>query len=215
MVYSHAELQAIADVLLANPHVYIISDDIYEHIYWADEPFRNLVMQAPALYDRTLVINGVSKTYAMTGWRIGYTAGPKAIIKAMKTIQSQSTGNPCSVSQVAAEAALNGSQSDVTEMTKIYQQRQQLLLKKVNAINGFRCGVTQGAFYLFCDVSAAIKQLQLDDDVAFSEFLLTQVGVEVIPGSAFGLANHIRISYATSETLLLEAIARIEAALNQ
>jgi len=209
MVYSHQELQALADVLLQHPQITILSDDIYEHIHWADEPFRNIVMQCPALYERTIVINGVSKAYAMTGWRIGYAAGPANVIAAMKTIQSQSTSNPSSISQMAAQAALDGEQDCVAAMVRQYQQRQILALGLLNAIPGFHCQKPQGAFYLFPEVSQVIRHLDLKDDIALAEFLLEQAEVAVVPGAAFGLANHIRLSYATSEELLEKALRRI------
>jgi len=210
MVYTADELQALAEVLLKHPQVYIISDDIYEHIYWANEPFKNILMQVPELYERTIMINGVSKAYSMTGWRIGYAAGPEIIIKAMKKLQSQSTSNPASISQVAAAAALNGSQDCVVEMTEIYHHRQKMALPKLNRIKGFRCNETQGAFYFFPDVSQAISQLGLSDDLQLAEFLLDKAQVALVPGTAFGLPNHMRLSYATSDALLMEALDRIE-----
>lgn len=210
MVYSRVELQALADVLLQYPHVYIITDDIYEHIYWADEPFSNIVMQCPALLDRTIVINGVSKAYAMTGWRIGYAAAPTDIAAAMKKIQSQSTSNPTSISQIAAQAALNGAQDCVAEMVSTYHKRQKLVLEKLNAIPGFYCKATQGAFYVFPDVSEAIRSLGLKNDLELAELLLKKAEVAVVPGVGFGLPNHIRLSYSTSEALLQQALQRIE-----
>jgi aspartate aminotransferase len=209
MVYTHAELQALAEVLLRHPHVYIISDDIYEAITWTDEPYANILMQNPELYDRTIVVNGVSKAYAMTGWRIGYAAGPEAIIAGMKTIQSQSTSNPTSISQHAALDVLNGSQECITEMVTAYQRRQKIALDLLNSMPGVTCSATDGAFYLFPDVSAAMQKLAVATDVEFAELILEQAEVAVVPGSAFGLAGHIRISYATSDELLKEALLRI------
>jgi aspartate aminotransferase len=209
VVYSHAELKALAAVLLRHPHVYILSDDIYEAIYWAPEPFANLVMVCPELYDRTLIINGVSKAYCMTGWRIGYTAGPKEIIEAMSTLQSQNTSNPCSISQVAAEAALRGSQQCVADMREIFKHRYTLLSAELAKISGFRCAAAQGAFYLFPDVSECIKRLNMKDDVEFCEHLLNVAKVAVVPGSAFGAPGHIRLSYALSEKEGLQAIKQI------
>ncbi|MEM9242578.1 MAG: pyridoxal phosphate-dependent aminotransferase [Pseudomonadota bacterium] len=209
-VYSHAELQALAEVLIENPHVYIISDDIYESIYWADEPFRNLVMQNNALYDRAIVTNGVSKAYAMTGWRIGYAAGPQTIIDDMRKLQSHSTSNATSIAQIAAQAALEGSQECVAKMTQVYHERQKIVLAALNAIDGFCCNETQGAFYFFVEVSQAIKKFKLKDDVEFSQLLLKEAKVTVVPGSGYGLPNHIRISYATSEALLIKALQRIK-----
>ncbi len=213
MVYSHAELKALAKVLLKHPHVYIISDDIYEYICWAEQSFKNIVMECPELYERTIVINGVSKAYAMTGWRIGYAAGPEAIIKAMKKLQSQSTSNACSIAQAAAKAALNGSQDCITEMVTVYQQRQQFVLQGINALPGFTCNPTQGAFYLFPDVNQAITKLGLKDDIEFCAYLLENAQVAVVPGSAFGSPGHIRLSYATSNELLSSGLQRIKKAL--
>ena len=209
MVYSAAELQALAEVLLKNPHVYIISDDIYEHIYWADEPFTNIVMQCPELYERTIVVNGVSKAYSMTGWRIGYAGGPETIIKAMKKLQSQNTSAPASMSQMAAEAALTGSQTSVAEMTVAFRKRQQMVLEKLNQIDEVSCKPTQGAFYVFPDVSQAMIKLGLKDDIAFAEHLLNEALVAVVPGTAFGSPGYVRISYAASEEILQEALRRI------
>jgi len=209
-VYTSAELQALAEVLIKNPYIYILSDDIYEQIYWAAEPFCNMVMQEPKLYDRTIVINGVSKTYAMTGWRIGYAAGPAMIIKTMKKLQSQSTGNPTSIAQVAAEAALNGPQSCVTKMREAYRQRLGMALEILNRIKGFRCYAPQGAFYIFPEVSEAIRRLALADDIELAELLLAKAGVATMPGSAFGLANHLRLAYAVSNAELTAALERIK-----
>jgi len=209
VVYSHAELRALAEVLLRHPHVYILSDDIYEAIYWAPEPFANIVMACPELYQRTLVINGVSKAYSMTGWRIGYTAGPKDIIEAMSTLQSQNTSNPTSISQVAAEAALRGSQQCVIDMRNVFKQRYELLSAQLAKIPGFRCVAAQGAFYLFPDISAAMQRLNMQDDVQFCEYLLTAAQVAVVPGSAFGAPGHLRLSYALSEQEGLQAIKQI------
>lgn len=209
MVYTHTELKALAEVLLRHPHVYILSDDIYEAIYWAPEPFANIVMVCPELYERTLVINGVSKAYAMTGWRIGYTAGPRNIIDAMSTLQSQNTSNPTSISQVAAEAALRGSQQCVIEMRDVFKQRYELLSTQLAKIAGFRCISAQGAFYLFPDVSAAMQRLNMQDDVQFCEYLLNTAKVAVVPGSAFGAPGHLRLSYALNEKEGLQAIEQI------
>ncbi len=211
MVYRADELQALAEVLLKHPHIYILSDDIYEHIYWADEPYKNIAMQCPELYERTIVINGVSKAYAMTGWRIGYAAGAEIIIKAMKKLQSQSTSAPSSISQMAAEVALSGPQNSVVEMTHAFRQRQQMVLEKINQIAGINCRPTQGAFYVFPDVTAVMQKLALKDDIAFAEYLLNEALVAVVPGTAFGAPGFIRISYAASEATLQEALRRIAA----
>ena len=209
VVYSHAELKALAAVLLRHPHVYILSDDIYEAIYWAPEPFANIVMVCPELYDRTVVINGVSKAYSMTGWRIGYSAGPKDIIEAMSTLQSQNTSNPSSISQVAAEAALRGSQQCVVDMCTVFKKRYELLSAELAQIPGFRCAPAQGAFYLFPDVTECMQRLKMHDDVQFSEYLLNVAKVAVVPGSAFGAPGHIRLSYALAEKDGLQAIRQI------
>ena len=207
MVYTSDELQALAQVLLKYPQVTIISDDIYEHIVWT--AFSNIVTVCPELYDRTLIINGVSKAYAMTGWRIGYTAGPQKIINAMKKIQSQSTSNPCTISQHAALAALNGPQKCIDEMLKVYQRRQQLSLSHLNNIEGISCMPTEGAFYLFPNVGDIINRLGLKDDIEFTELLLEKAEIAVVPGSGFGLSNHIRLSYATSDAQLEAAFERM------
>jgi len=209
MVYSAEELQALAGVLLKNPQVYIISDDIYEHICWTTKPYKNIVMQCPQLYRRTLVINGMSKAYSMTGWRIGYTGGPEEIIKAMKTLQSQNTSVPSSISQMAAKVALNGPQDCVSKMTAAFHQRQQLVLKKLKSITSLSCQTTQGAFYLFPNATKAIEKLGLKDDIEFSEYLLNEALVALVPGTAFGVPGHVRISYATNEEILTEALNRI------
>ncbi len=214
VVYSPSELQALADVLLKYPNIMILSDDIYEHIYWAKESFSNIVMQCPELYDRTIVVNGVSKAYAMTGWRIGYAAGPEKIINAMKKIQSQSTSNPCSISQYASVEALNGPQEALQEMVSVYQKRQQFMLQALNAIDGMSCSDTQGAFYLFPKVKEIQDRLGLKDDVALADYLLDNAGVAVVPGSAFGLADHIRLSYAASDEELAKAIDKIKQAVS-
>ena len=209
MVYTSSELSALADVLLKYPHVMIISDDIYEHIIWAKEKFVNILNVCPALYDRTLVINGVSKAYAMTGWRIGYTAGEASIIGAMKKIQSQSTSNPCTISQYAAIAALDGPQNCIGDMLEVYKRRQALSLSRLNEMDGMTCLPTEGAFYLFPNVSEMTQRLGLKDDVALANVLLEKAQVAVVPGSGFGVANHIRISYATSDEKLEEAFKRM------
>jgi aspartate aminotransferase len=198
MVYSKAELLALADVLRKHPHVWVATDDMYEHIIWTTEPFVNIVTVAPDLYDRTMVLNGVSKAYAMTGWRIGYAAGPAKVIGAMKNVQSQSTSNPTSISQVAAEAALNGDQDVLKPMVKAFKERHDYVVAALNDIEGVSCSPADGAFYAFANVEGAIAKMGLKNDLEFSEVLLNTVGVAVVPGSAFGLDGHMRISYATS-----------------
>lgn len=214
MVYSKAELLALAEVLRKHPHVWVATDDMYEHIIWTTEPFVNIVTVAPDLYDRTMVLNGVSKAYAMTGWRIGYAAGPAKVIGAMKNVQSQSTSNPTSISQVAAEAALNGDQDVLKPMVKAFKERHDYVVAALNDIEGVSCSPADGAFYAFANVEGAITKMGLKNDLEFSEVLLNTVGVAVVPGSAFGLDGHMRISYATSPAILQDAIARINKAIN-
>ena len=213
MVYSKAELLALAEVLRKHPHVLVATDDMYEHIIWTTEKFENIVTVAPDLYDRTIVLNGVSKAYAMTGWRIGYAAGPVKLINAMKNVQSQSTSNPTSISQVAAEAALNGPQDVLVPMVKAFKERHDYVVSTLNTIAGVSCSPADGAFYAFCNVEGAIAKLGLKNDLEFSEHLLNTVGVAVVPGSAFGLDGHMRISYATSMKVLEDALGRIKKAI--
>ena len=213
MVYTKEELLALAEVLRKHPHVWVATDDMYEHIIWTTEPFVNIVTVAPDLYDRALVLNGVSKAYAMTGWRIGYAAGPAKVIGAMKIVQSQSTSNPASISQVAAEAALNGDQDVLKPMVAAFKERHDYVVAALNAIEGVSCSAADGAFYAFANVEGAIAKMGLKNDLEFSEVLLNTVGVAVVPGSAFGLDGHMRISYATSMKTLEDAIARIKKAI--
>jgi aspartate aminotransferase len=213
MVYSKGELLALAEVLRKHPQVLIATDDMYEHIIWTAEKFENIVTVAPDLYDRTIVLNGVSKAYAMTGWRIGYAAGPVKLISAMKNVQSQSTSNPTSISQVAAEAALNGPQDVLQPMVKAFKERHDYVVGALNQIAGVSCSAADGAFYAFCNVEGAIAKLGLKNDLEFADLLLNTVGVAVVPGSAFGLDGHMRISYATSMKVLEDAIGRIKKAI--
>lgn len=213
MVYTKEELLALADVLRKHPHVWVATDDMYEHIIWTKEPFVNIVTVAPDLYDRALVLNGVSKAYAMTGWRIGYAAGPAKVIGAMKNVQSQSTSNPASISQVAAEAALDGDQDVLKPMVAAFKERHDYVVAALNEIDGVSCSPADGAFYAFANVEGAIAKMGLKNDLEFSEVLLNTVGVAVVPGSAFGLDGHMRISYATSMKTLEDAIARIKKAI--
>lgn len=211
IAYKHEELAALAKVLLKHPHVLVATDDMYEHILWADEPFSNIVMTCPELYERTIVLNGVSKAYSMTGWRIGYAAGPEKIIKAMKKIQSQSTSNPTSISQVAAEAALNGDQSCVQEMLSAFKQRHEYVYKRLNAIEGITCLPSDGTFYAFPDIRGFIEKIDgVNDDMQLSEYLIEKVGVALVPGTAFGSPGYIRLSFATSLEILENALDRIE-----
>jgi aspartate aminotransferase len=212
-VYSSEELKALAAVLLKHPHVLILSDDIYESIYWNIEPFTNIIMVCPELYERTIVVNGISKAYAATGWRLGYAAGSVTIINAMKKLQSQSTSNAASMVQAAAEAALNGSQQCVLDMCKVFKQRHDHVLVRLNQLPGFKCAPAEGAFYFFPYVKEAQDLLGLSDDLAFSEWLLTEASVAVVPGSAFGAPDYIRLSYATSLEKLDKAIDNIAKAM--
>jgi len=210
--YSKAELQSLGDVLRKHPKILIATDDMYEHIYWTQEKFHNIVMACPDLYDRTIVLNGVSKAYAMTGWRIGYAAGPADLIAAMKKVQSQSTSNPCSVSQAAAVEALNGSQQCIADMLKEFKKRHDYVLARLNAMEGIEAIASDGTFYLFPNISKVLDRMPtMEDDLDFAEALLVDKGVALVPGTAFGLKNHIRLSIATSEENLTNALDRIEA----
>lgn len=212
MAYSKQELKKLGEVLLRHPQVLVVTDDIYEHILWADEPFANILNACPELYDCTIVVNGVSKSYAMTGWRIGYAAGPLAIIAAMKKVQSQSTSNPNSIAQVAAQAALSGDQGFIKTMMQEFKRRHDFLLQRINAIPGMECQPADGAFYAFVSVKNLLKQLGLKNDLELSEYLLKEAKVAVVPGSAFGTDDHIRLSYATSTEILEKALNRIQQA---
>ncbi|MEP6547718.1 MAG: pyridoxal phosphate-dependent aminotransferase [Gammaproteobacteria bacterium] len=212
--YTKAELQALGVVLERHPQVVIASDEMYEHIYWAAEPFTSFVQANPQLYDRTITINGVSKAYAMTGWRIGYCGGPKAIVAAMGIIQGQSTSNASSISQRASTMALNGDQTCVTEMNKAFKQRHDFVVAGLNAIPGISCLPGAGTFYAFADVSGAMHALGIKDDNDFAEYLLVEGGVAVVPGSGFGAPGHMRISFATSMQILEDALGRIRRVLS-
>lgn len=210
MTYTKAELEALGDVLRKYPEILIATDDMYEHIYWADEPFCNIVMACPDLYDRTIVMNGVSKAYSMTGWRIGYAGGPAQLIGAMKKIQSQSTSNPTSISQAASVEALNGDQGCVQTMLVAFKKRHDFVVKALNEMPGITALETDGTFYVFPDITGVLaNKPELKDDMDFAEALLVEKGVAVVPGTAFGLKNHIRLSIATSETNLQNALQRI------
>ena len=218
-VYTKDELIKLASILLEHPHVFIGTDDIYEHISLDDTPFYNILMVEPRLKDRVIVLNGVSKAYSMTGWRIGYAAGPKEIIVAMGKLQSQSTSNPTSISQVAAEAALRGDQDCIKPMVKAFKERHAFVLKALNEIDGVKCIPASGAFYAFADARKAIEALfsknkiNAANDLAFSEFILEATGVAVVPGSAFGSEGYFRISFATSMDNLVEALKRLKQAI--
>jgi len=210
VAYTEAELKALGEVLLQHPHVLIASDDMYEHILFGDRTFSNIVMACPDLYDRSIVLNGVSKAYAMTGWRIGYAGGPKALIQAMKKVQSQSTSNPCSISQAAAVAALGGDQQCIGEMVAQYEQRHDFVHRTLDAIPGLSCLPSDGTFYSFPNAQGAIDAVDgIDDDVVLAEYILNEARVAVVPGSAFGLPGHFRVSYATSMDNLERALQRI------
>ena len=211
VAYTRGELTALAEVLKRHPHVLIATDDMYEHILWTDDPFVNILNVCEELYPRTIVLNGVSKAYAMTGWRIGYAGGPVSLIKAMKKVQSQSTSNPAAVSQAAATEALNGDQSCIQPMLSAFQERHAYLVAALNKLPGIRCAEADGTFYAFPDVSELIASLDgVEDDVGLAEFLLNEAGVAVVPGSAFGAPGYIRLSFATSLEALKDAIKRME-----
>jgi aspartate aminotransferase len=212
--YTEAELKALGAVLLKHPHVLVATDDIYEHTSWKQEPFCNILMACPALYDRCIVINGVSKSYAMTGWRIGYAAGPAKIIAAMKKIQSQSTSNPTSIAQAAAEAALNGDQSCITHMTRAYKERHDYVVSELQKMPGVKVLPGDGTFYSFPCVQELIQKAGLKDDIELSEYLLNNAEIALIPGSAFGAPGYLRISYATSMEKLKEAMRRMREAID-
>ncbi|SVA18987.1 uncharacterized protein METZ01_LOCUS71841 [marine metagenome] len=214
ITYTKDQYQIIGEVLENYSDVLIATDDMYEHIYWGNDKFCSFAEACPNMIDRTITINGVSKAYAMTGWRIGYCAGPEKIISAMKKIQGQSTSNASSVSQAAAVAALNGSHQPVHAMAKEYENRHAFIFNALNSIKGFKTVAATGAFYTFPEVTGVIKDLNLSDDIEFSDFLIENANVAVVPGSAFGAKGHIRLSFATSMELLKEAVNRIEDALN-
>jgi aspartate aminotransferase len=218
-VYSRAELEALGAVLRRHPRVLIATDDMYEHIKLDDYQFVNIVNACPDLYDRTIVLNGVSKAYAMTGWRIGYCGGPQEIVTAMENVQSQSTSNPTSISQVAAEAALNGDQDCIRPMVQAFRERHDFVIRALNAMPGVRCLRAGGAFYAFPYVGEAIASLHASGciaqptDLAFSAYLLDKALVAVVPGSAFGSEGYVRLSFATSMANLEKAMMRLSAAL--
>jgi aspartate aminotransferase len=208
--YSRAELQGLGAVLDKHPQIIIASDEMYEHIYWAAEPFFSFAQANPQLYERTVTINGVSKAYAMTGWRIGYCGGPKDLVAAMATIQGQSTSNASSISQRAATVGLNSDQSCVATMNKAFKERHDFVVAGLNAIPGISCRNGAGTFYAFADISRAMQTLGVKDDAAFAEYLLVEAGVAVVPGSGFGAPGHMRISFACSMDMLADALRRIE-----
>ena len=211
--YTRSELQALGEILAPHPKIAIVTDEIYEHIQWADDAFVSFAQACPDLYDRTITINGVSKAYAMTGWRIGYAAGPNELIRAMKTIQSQSTSNACSVSQVAAVAALDGDQTVVASMTAEYRNRHDYIVAALNELDGFECRPGEGTFYAFPKIAGLLEAKGLADDSALVELLLNEADVACVPGSAFGAPGYVRLSFACSMEMLEEAMTRIKRAL--
>ena len=211
MAYTRAELEALGDVLRQYPNILVATDDMYEHILWSDEPFCNILMACPDLYDQTMVLNGVSKAYSMTGWRIGYAGGPADIIRSMKKIQSQSTSNPTSISQAAATEALNGPQDAIGTMLKAFRERHDYVVERLNTMNGIECLPTDGTFYVFPNIEGLIEATGgVSNDLEMGEYLIEHAGVAVVPGSAFGLGGHMRISIATSMEALQKALDRIE-----
>ncbi len=214
VAYTKDEFIALGDVLRKYPDVLIATDDMYEYIWWADFGFENIVTANPDLYERTIVLNGVSKAYSMTGWRIGYAAGPAKLIGAMKKIQSQSTSNPASISQVAAEAALRGGRDCVTPMVTAFKERHDYIVDALNGIPGITCIPGDGAFYAYPCVKGAMEKLGITDDVEFAEKLLSDAGVALVPGSAFGTPGYMRLSFATSMNTLRDAVARLSKALS-
>jgi aspartate aminotransferase len=215
--YTEADLRAVADVLLKHPHVWVMTDDMYEHLVYDGFDYKTIAHVEPRLYERTLTVNGVSKAYCMTGWRIGYGAGPKPLIKAMGAIQSNSTANPCSISQAAAIEALNGPQDFIAPNAAAFKERRDLVVAALNKIPGLYCPLPEGAFYVYPSCAGLLGKKTpsgeiINTDEDFVKYLLAAEGVAVVHGAAFGLAPHFRISYATSNNILEEACRRIERA---
>ena len=215
--YSAAELKALGEVLLKHPHVWVMADDMYEHITYGDFEFATIAQVVPALYERTLTVNGCSKAYSMTGWRIGFAGGPLPLIKAMGKLQSQSTSNPCSIAQAAAVAALTGDQSFLKDRAAAFEKRRDLVVSMLNQVNGMHCPRPDGAFYVYPDVSGLIgkatpagKTIANDGDLI--DYFLDDFRVAAVNGKAFGLEPAFRVSYATSEAILTEACERIQTA---
>ncbi len=212
--YSWDELKALTDVLLRHPHVQVMTDDMYEHLVFDGFEFCTPAQVEPALYDRTLTVNGVSKAYAMTGWRIGYAAGPEEIIRGMRKVQSQSTSNPCTISQWAALEALNGSQDFIEPNKALFQSRRDMVVAMLNEAEGITCATPEGAFYVYPDISGCIGKTSatgifIENDEAFCNALLEETGIAVVFGAAFGLSPNFRVSYATSDDALKTACTRI------
>ncbi len=215
--YSADELKGLADVLVRHPHVLIITDDMYEHVWYADTPFATILQVCPELYDRTLTVNGCSKAYSMTGWRIGFAGGPQWLIKAMSKLQSQSTSNPCSIAQAAATAALNGDQSFLLARNEAFRGRRDLVVSMLNQAKGLHCPTPEGAFYVYPDCSGTIGKTTpqgkvIETDADLIDYFLDTVEVAAVHGAAFGLSPGFRISYATSEAILTDACTRIQKA---
>ena len=211
IAYTRQDLEALAEVVLEHPHLLVVTDDIYEHIQWTGKPFCNIVNACPKLKERTIVVNGVSKAYAMTGWRIGYSAAPEPLAAAMRKIQSQTTSNPNSIAQAAAVEALNGPQDTIRYMAEQFKIRHDFVVSSLNQVNGVRCLAADGAFYAFPDCSKIISRLDgVDSDVALSEYILNEAEVAVVPGSAFGGNGYIRLSFATDMNTLEEAMKRLQ-----
>lgn len=211
--YTHKEFKALGQVLIKYPDIIIATDDMYEHILWSDEPFCNILMTCPDLYEKTIVLNGVSKAYSMTGWRIGYAGGPEWLIKNMKKIQSQSTSNPCSIAQAAAVEAISGPQECIQVMVSAFKKRHDYVIERLNSLPGVSVIESDGTFYSFPDFTEAMKKTGFKKDTDFSEMMLEK-GVALVPGSAFGAAGHLRLSFATSEDSLEKAMDRLERALS-
>jgi aspartate aminotransferase len=215
--YSAAELQALGEILLKHPHVLVLTDDMYEHIWYAPTPFATILQVCPALYDRTLTMNGASKAYAMTGWRIGYAGGPEWMIKAMAALQSQSTSNPCSISQWAVAAALNGPQDFLKERNAKFKDRRDLVVSMLNDAPGLSCPTPEGAFYVYPDASGVMGKTtpqgqKITTDADLIDYFLNDHRVAAVHGAAFGMSPGFRISYATSSGILREACTRIQSA---
>ena len=212
--YTRTELDALAQVLLKHPEIIVITDDIYEHIVWTNEGFNNILNVCPELYPQTVVLNGVSKAYSMTGWRIGYSGGPKELIQGMKKIQSQSTSNPTSIAQYAAEAALNGEQGFLKKMCDVFRQRHDFVYQNLSKMEGVECLASDGTFYSFPSFHAVIERMDgIEDDVQLAQHLLEKSEVALVPGTAFGLPGHLRLSYATDMKSLEKALGRIAEAI--
>lgn len=213
--YTQDELAALGNVLKNHPDIIIATDDIYEHILWGQESFKNIVNVCPELYERSVVLNGVSKAYSMTGWRIGYVGGPASLINAMKKIQSQSTSNPTSIAQVAAQAALEGDQSYISTSNKIFKERHDYVYEQMNKIEGIECHASEGTFYIFPNFQGIIDRMEnISNDIELAEYLLEEAEIAMVPGSAFGAPGYMRISFATSMENLQKGMERLEKALS-